>query len=46
MGILHALLESGRLTPIIARSFPLCEVPEALRCLQTGNAVGRIVITP
>jgi len=26
MAILKPLLESGQLTPIIARTFPLCEV--------------------
>lgn len=46
IAVLKTLLESGKLTPIIARTFPLSEVAGAMRCLQEGRAVGRIVITP
>jgi NADPH:quinone reductase-like Zn-dependent oxidoreductase len=46
MSILTAMLETGRLTPIIARTFSLGEVPDALRCLEEGRAVGRIIIVP
>ncbi len=46
MAVLSALLESGKLTPVIARDFPLSEVPAAMRCLQEGHAQGRIIITP
>lgn len=46
MDILKALLESGKLTPIIARTFPLREVPTAMRTLQEGRALGRLIITP
>ncbi|MBC7983665.1 MAG: NAD(P)-dependent alcohol dehydrogenase [Candidatus Obscuribacterales bacterium] len=43
---LQALLESGKLAPIIAKTFPLSEVPTAIRCLQEGRTPGRIIITP
>jgi NADPH:quinone reductase-like Zn-dependent oxidoreductase len=46
MAALRALLESGKLTPVIARTFPLGEVPAALRSLQDGQVLGRTVITP
>jgi NADPH:quinone reductase-like Zn-dependent oxidoreductase len=46
MVVLKALLESRKLTPVIARTFPLSEVPAAFRALQEGRAVGRIIITP
>jgi len=43
---LETLLATGTLTPIIARTFPLSEVPAAIRCLVEGRAAGRIVVTP
>lgn len=46
MRILRELLEEGKLTPVIDRVFPLGEVALALRHLETGDAIGRIVITP
>ncbi len=46
MAIFRALLESGKLTPIIGKTFTLSEVPAAMRCMQEGNALGRIIITP
>jgi NADPH:quinone reductase-like Zn-dependent oxidoreductase len=41
-----ALLESGRLTPIVARTFPLAEVRTAMRCIEDTRIPGRIVLTP
>lgn len=46
MEILRALLEEEKLTPVIDRSFPLGEASLALRRLESGDAIGRIVITP
>lgn len=46
MAILGALLEAGKLTPIIGRAFELGDTSRALRHLQSGDAIGRIVITP
>ena len=46
MATLTALLESGQVTPIVARTFPLNEVPAAMRCLEEGSTAGKIVITP
>jgi NADPH:quinone reductase-like Zn-dependent oxidoreductase len=42
---LRELLEAGRLTPVLDRSFPLAEVPEAIRHLVRGHGPGKIVIT-
>jgi NADPH:quinone reductase-like Zn-dependent oxidoreductase len=42
---LAEFIETGKLTPIIARSYPLSEVPEAIRQLEQGHARGKIVIT-
>jgi NADPH:quinone reductase-like Zn-dependent oxidoreductase len=42
----RALLESGQLTPIVARAFPLSEVTTAMKCIEDTRIPGRIVITP
>ena len=42
---LRDLLETGSLTPVIDKTFPLDEVPEAIRYLEDGRARGKIVIT-
>ena len=46
MATFAALLESGKLTPIVARTFPLSDVAAAMRCMQEGKTVGRIIVTP
>jgi NADPH:quinone reductase-like Zn-dependent oxidoreductase len=42
---LRKLLESGAITPVVDRTFPLDEVPDAIRYLRNGRARGKIVIT-
>jgi NADPH:quinone reductase-like Zn-dependent oxidoreductase len=42
--ILKGLIEAGKITPVIDRTYPLSEVPEAIRYLETGHARGKIVI--
>ena len=42
---LAALLEAGKVTPVIDRSYPLTDVPDALRYLEKGHARGKVVIT-
>ena len=42
---LHELLEAGKLTPIVDRTYPLSEVPEAIRFMRKGHARGKVVIT-
>jgi NADPH:quinone reductase-like Zn-dependent oxidoreductase len=46
MAELKSLLEAGKLTPIIARVFPLAEAREAMRYLQQGTAIGKIILAP
>ena len=45
MLVLKELVESGKVTPVINKSYPLSEVPEAMRYLQEGHAQGKVVIT-
>ena len=42
---LRELLEAGKVTPVVDRTFPLSEVPEAIRYLRDGRARGKVVIT-
>src|SRR5215203_1563055 len=44
MIVLKELTESGKVTPVIDRTYPLAEVPEAIRYLQEGHARGKVVI--
>ena len=39
------LIESGKVTPVIDRCYPLNEVPDAIRYLETMRARGKVVIT-
>jgi NADPH:quinone reductase-like Zn-dependent oxidoreductase len=41
---LKDLVESGKVTPVIDRTYPLAEVPEAIRYLEGGRARGKVVI--
>jgi NADPH:quinone reductase-like Zn-dependent oxidoreductase len=42
---LRKLLEAGTLRPVVDRTFPLEEVPDAISYLRSGRALGKIVIT-
>ena len=39
------LFEAGRVVPVIDKTYPLSEVPQALKYLEDGYALGKIVIT-
>ena len=43
--VLTELIEAGKVTPVIDRTYPLSEVPEAIRYLEQGHARGKVVIT-
>ncbi len=43
--LLKELIEAGKISPVIDRTYPLADVPEALRYLQGGHARGKVVIT-
>jgi NADPH:quinone reductase-like Zn-dependent oxidoreductase len=42
---LTELIEDGRLTPAVDRTYPLSEMPDAMRELVAGRARGKLVIT-
>jgi NADPH:quinone reductase-like Zn-dependent oxidoreductase len=43
--VLKELIEAGKVTPVIDRTYPLTEVPQAIRYLEQGLARGKVVIT-
>jgi NADPH:quinone reductase-like Zn-dependent oxidoreductase len=43
--VLKELIEAGKVTPVIDRTYPLSDVPEAIRYLEEGHARGKVVIT-
>jgi NADPH:quinone reductase-like Zn-dependent oxidoreductase len=42
---LGELMESGQFTPVIDRRYPLDEIVEAYRYVETGEKIGNVVIT-
>jgi NADPH:quinone reductase-like Zn-dependent oxidoreductase len=45
LGFLKQLIETGQLAPVIDRTYPLSETPEAIGYLENGHARGKVVIT-
>jgi NADPH:quinone reductase-like Zn-dependent oxidoreductase len=43
--VLKELIEAGKVTPVIDRTYPLSDTPEAFRYLEEGHARGKVVIT-
>jgi NADPH:quinone reductase-like Zn-dependent oxidoreductase len=43
--VIQDLLESGKVVPVIDRTYPLRETTEAIRYLEAGHARGKVVIT-
>jgi NADPH:quinone reductase-like Zn-dependent oxidoreductase len=42
---LTGLIEAGKLTPVLDRTYPLADTAEGLRYLEAGHARGKVVIT-
>ena len=42
---LARLIEAGQLTPVIGKTYPLRQAPDATRHLQAGHARGKLVLT-
>jgi NADPH:quinone reductase-like Zn-dependent oxidoreductase len=43
--VLKELVEAGKVTPVIDRTYPLSETPEAMAYVGEGHARGKVVIT-
>jgi NADPH:quinone reductase-like Zn-dependent oxidoreductase len=42
---LRELIEAGKVTPVVDRTYQLREVPEAIRRLEQGHARGKVAVT-
>jgi NADPH:quinone reductase-like Zn-dependent oxidoreductase len=45
---LHALaelIEAGTVTPVVEKTYPLMDAPEAIREVERGHARGKVVVT-
>jgi len=42
---LTELIEDGKVTPVIGRSYPFGDIPDAIRHQEQGHARGKIVVT-
>ena len=45
LSLLKGLLETGKITPVIDRTYPLNETAAAIRYLEAGHARGKVVVT-
>ena len=43
--VLSRFIEEGNVTPIIDRTYPLSQVPDAMEHLESGQVRGRIAVT-
>ena len=43
--LLADLMQSGKVTPIIDKTYPFSEIREAIRYVETGRARGKVVVT-
>jgi NADPH:quinone reductase-like Zn-dependent oxidoreductase len=43
--VLGDMMQAGKVTPVIDRTYKLSEVPDAIRYLEQGHARGKVVIT-
>jgi NADPH:quinone reductase-like Zn-dependent oxidoreductase len=43
--VLTELIESGKVIPVVDRTYPLSETPAAIRYMREGRARGKVVIT-
>jgi NADPH:quinone reductase-like Zn-dependent oxidoreductase len=45
LDVLRGYIESGDVTPAVDRTFPLAQVPDAIRYLRSGMVRGKVIIT-
>jgi NADPH:quinone reductase-like Zn-dependent oxidoreductase len=46
MEFFRGLLEAGRLTPVVGKTFGLHVVAAALECMRGGKVIGRMIVVP
>jgi len=45
LAFIKELIEAGKVTPVIDKSFPLSELPEAMRYYGQGRSRGKVIVT-
>ena len=45
LAVLRELLQAGKVTPVIDRTYPLNQAADAIGYLEQGHAKGKVVIT-
>jgi len=43
--LLKDMVDTGKITPVIDRTYPLADTPEAIRYVEAGHARGKVVVT-
>jgi NADPH:quinone reductase-like Zn-dependent oxidoreductase len=43
--LLSGMMRDGKITPVLDKTYPFSELPEAIRYLETGRARGKVVVT-
>ena len=43
--VLKELIEAGKVRPVIDRTYPFNQIPDAVRYLEEGGVQGKVVIT-
>jgi len=44
--ILLAMVQAGKLRPVIDRVLPLSQAPEALRLIEDREVIGKVIVAP
>jgi NADPH:quinone reductase-like Zn-dependent oxidoreductase len=44
LGAMQRLIEAGQVQPVIDKTYPFSELPQAMRYLETGRARGKVVV--
>jgi len=44
LGVLGVMVATGKLTPVLDRSYPLAEIADATRYVETGHARGKVIV--
>jgi NADPH:quinone reductase-like Zn-dependent oxidoreductase len=45
LAVLRDLIETGKVTPVLDRTYPLSQAADAIRYLEEGHARGKVVVT-
>jgi NADPH:quinone reductase-like Zn-dependent oxidoreductase len=46
LGVIAGLMQAGKVTSVIDRSYPLAEAADAIVYLEEGRARGKVIVVP